>query len=145
MFTRVLKELRLETENALRRPIEVRSVVSPEHFQMRSSMSTLMRAAYDLRYFAEGQSYQVTNLHNAARLAYDLDTCKGLKLPAGCDVEEEESFVLVLEYSIRYLAVSFLQVGVYTCIPIKERTFAHNGEEANKGVCHIRHSHRSCY
>ena len=137
MFSRALKEIQLSTEIALSLPVEYRSVTAPAHFTMTSSMSSLMRVAYDLRYFASGQSYQVINFHNAARLAYDLDNCKGLKLPAGCIVDDVDIFVLVLEYSKRYLAVSFLNIGHYICIPINGRKFLKNGEEANRGVNHI--------
>jgi len=145
MFTRTLKEVQYSTENALSRPVEYRSITAPEHFSMQSSMSTLMRAAYDLKYFAEGQSYQVITLHNAARLAYELDNCRGLGLPAGCNIDEEDNFVLVIEYSAQYLTTSFLHIGHYTCIPIDRRAFPKNGEEANRGVCYIYPLRRSFY
>jgi hypothetical protein len=137
MFSRTLEEIQSSTEIKLGRPVEYRSITAPQHFIMRSSMSTLMRAAYELKYFASGQSYQVITLHNAARLAYDLDNCKEFGLPAGCDLYDIENFVLVLEYSKRYLAVSFLDIGDYLCIPISGRRFPKNGEEENRGVRHI--------
>jgi len=132
MFSRTLEEVQYSTEIELGRPVEYRSVTVPQHFFMRSSRSTLMRAAYELKYFASGQSYQVIPLHNSARLAYNLDNCKGFGLPAGCDLYDIENFVLVLEYSKHYLAVSFLDIGDYLCYPIGDRRFPKNGEKANR-------------
>ncbi|KAF8852937.1 hypothetical protein BDZ45DRAFT_729870 [Acephala macrosclerotiorum] len=134
MFTRTLKEIQNATERTLQldSPLEYRSVTAPAHFIMRSSMSTLMRAAYDLGYFASGQSYQIINLLNAARLAYELDNCKGLGQPAGCDLDDEDYFALVVEYSERYLIVNFLNIGHYLCIPIESRRFPRNAEEENR-------------
>lgn len=144
MFSRTIKEIQSVTETALNRPVEYRSVSVPEHFIMRSSMSTLMRAAYDLGFFASGQSYQVINLLNAARLAYDLDNCKGLGLPAGCNVDDEETFILVVEYSERYLTLSFLSTGHYLCIPERVKRFPKNGEDANRKVRHTLQLGQEC-
>jgi hypothetical protein len=134
MFTRTLKEIEFATKFALNRPVEIRSIIAPQHFSMQSSMSTLMRAAYDLGYFASGQSYQVTTLFNGARLAYDLDNCKGYGFPPDCDVFEIDSFVLVIEYSKAYLALGFMNIADYLCIPMDVRNFPNNGEDANSGV-----------
>lgn len=137
MFTRTLKEIQSGTESALNQSVKYRSVTAPAHFQMQSSMSTLMLAAYNLHVFASGQNYQVIPLPNAARLAYDLDSCKGFGEPTGCDLDDEDHFALVLEYSQDYLVLTFLDLAHYICIPIETKRLLKNGEEANKGVSYI--------
>lgn len=140
MFTRTLKEIQSSTETALGRPgaVEYRSVTVPEHFTDRSSLSTLIQAAYDLGYFAsEEQSVQVLKAPNAARLAYNLDNCESFGLPATCDIDDIDAFVLVLEYSKHYLAINFLHVGYYFGYSLGRKKFPENGEDANKGVRYV--------
>jgi hypothetical protein len=134
MFTRTLEIIQSATESELRLPLEFRSITAPDHFALRSSMSTLMRAAYDLKYFASGQSYQVIPSYNAARLAYNLDNCRGYGLPAGCDLFDLDMFALVIEYSERFFTVKLLTISEYTCYPESERTFPNNGENENGEV-----------
>ncbi len=134
MFTRTIKDIQSTTEFALNRSIEYRSITAPAHFVKQSSMGTLMLAAYNLHFFASGQSYQIIPLANAARLAYDLDSCKGFEQPPGCDVDDEDYFALVLEYSRHYLVLHFLNIGHYICIPIESKRLPSNGEDANRRV-----------
>lgn len=134
MFTRTIKEIQSATDSALNRTMEYRSLTAPAHFIMQSSMATLMLAAYNLHLFASGQSYQVIPLPNAARLAYDLDNCRGFGQLPGCNLDDEDYFALVLEYSEKYLVLNFLDIGRYVCIPIESRRFPSNGEAANRGV-----------
>lgn len=134
MFTRTLETIQSATESELQRPLEFRSITAPDHFGLRSSMSTLMRAAYDLKYFASGQSYQVIQLNNAARLAYNLDNCRGYGLPAGCDLFDLDMFALVIAYEERYLTAKLLTISEYTCYPESEQTFPDNGENKNGEV-----------
>ncbi|KAE8452093.1 hypothetical protein EG329_002259 [Mollisiaceae sp. DMI_Dod_QoI] len=103
MFIRIIKDIQSATESVLNHSTEYRSLTAPAHFVKQPSMGTLMLAAYNSHFFASDQSYQVIPLPNAARLAYDLDTCKGLEQPQGCDVDDEDYFALVFEYSQYYL------------------------------------------
>jgi len=128
MFRRTLELIQSATDSELQRPSEFRSITTPDHFSLRSSMSTLMRAAYDLKYFGSGQSYQVIQLYNAARLAYNLDNCRGYGLPAGCNLFEIDMFALVIEYEERYLTAKILSISEYLCYPESEQTFPENGE-----------------
>lgn len=134
MFTRTIKEIQSATESALNRSVEYRSVTAPAHFGMKSSMPTLRLAAYNLHFFASEKSYQVMPLPNAARLAYGLDSCKGFEQPPDCNLDDEDYFVLVLEYSQNYLVLTFLSIAQYVCNPIETKILAQNGEEVNKGV-----------
>ncbi|KUJ12747.1 uncharacterized protein LY89DRAFT_737665 [Mollisia scopiformis] len=133
MFTRSIVSIQSSTAKALQvnNPIEFRAVTGPWHFVSRKSMSTLMLAAYELGYFGKDQDYQVINAHNAARLAYNLDNCLGFREPFDCVVEDQDYYVLVVEYSRKYLAMNFLDLGVYLCISIDQRKFPGMGEEEN--------------
>lgn len=140
MFKRTLQEIQSATETHLQlgHVPEIRAITAPWHLSRTSSMYLLETAASELGYFPREQSHLLTrDAHDAARLAYDLDNCKDIGLPIDCDPYDEDFFVLVVEYSRKYLDVSFLHIGGYYCAPLGSRRFPEEGEEGSGNVSYF--------
>jgi hypothetical protein len=134
MFSNTLKDIKSATETALSRPVEIRSITEPTHFIEGSSSFNLKRSASNLRYFPEEHVNQVVVLHDAARLAHNLDNCKAFGVEEGCDIFHEDNYAFVVEYSPQYVVLNFLDITDYFCAPVGWRKFPRNGEVENSGV-----------
>ena len=131
MYARALQQIEQASSSALGHPVTIRSVVGPQHFNNLPGHHILQQAAYEAGYTRNNyQANQVTCLHNAARLAYDLDNCESFGLPADCDLWESEVLVMVVEYNELYLSLGFYITGWYLFIPMKTEKLVEHGEVA---------------
>jgi hypothetical protein len=134
MFLNTLKDIQSATESTLSRPVEIRSITAPTHFSEGSSIFNLRRSTTSLRYFPEKHYDQIILLHDAARLAHNLDNCKAFGVEEGCNIFHEDNYAFVVEYSPQYLVLNFLDITDYLCIPEGRRKLPRNGEVENSGV-----------
>lgn len=95
----------------MNKTVTICSIVVPDHFSGHTS-EILGLAAIDEGLITGYQ--QVTSSLNADRLAYNLDSCPGFKLPPNdiCDIEYT-NYILVFNYEPERLSVAVLDVGLY--------------------------------
>jgi hypothetical protein len=134
LFAKTLKDIQSATETTLSHPVEIRSITAPTHFQEGSSIFNIRRATTSLRYFPEKHYNHIILLHEAARLAHNLDNCKTFVVEEGCDIFHENNYAFVVEYSPQYLVFNFVDITNYICIPEGRRKLPWNGEVENGGV-----------
>jgi len=119
-------QIKTATEEALNKTVTINSIVVPVHIGVHA-LGTLKQAAIDEGLITEYQ--QVTGSLNADRLAYNLDSCTGFKLPPNesCDLEYT-NLVLVFNYEPERLSVAMLDVGPYICQPYNIEHYTQLGE-----------------
>jgi hypothetical protein len=119
--------------------VTINSIVIPVHIGVHA-LGTLKQAAIDEGLITEYQ--QVTGSLNADRLAYNLDSCTGFKLPPNesCDLEYT-NLVLVFNYEPERLSVAMLDVGRYICQPYNIEHYSQLGEMSGSIVS----VHLFCY
>lgn len=135
LFRATLQQIKNATEETT--TVDINSIVIPAHFH--SLSSTLKQAAVEEGLITEDQ--QATHSLNADRLAYDLDSCSGFKLPANetCDVADFH-LVLVFNYEPERLSVAMVEVELYICSPHNFEHYLQFGEKNGSIV-----SNELCY
>lgn len=132
-----MQQIKNATEEILNKTVDINSIAIPAHFH--SLSRTLRQAAVEEGLITVYQ--QAIHSLDADRLAYDLDSCSGFKLPPNetCDVEDL-NLVLVFNYEPERLSVAMVEVGLYICSP---HNFEHylqfgemNGSIVSNHVCY---------
>lgn len=126
LFRATLQQIKTATEEALNQTVNINSIAIPPHIGVRAA-EILIQAAVDEGLITEYQ--QVCRSLNADRLAYNLDSCVGFKLPPNetCDLDYT-NLVLVLNYEPERLSVAMLDVGLYICHPYNIQHYSQLGE-----------------
>jgi len=136
MFSRTLEQIVTATEKSMHGPVQIRAINAPLHFGQMSSISTLVRAGENAGIVTISGS-QVIAHSNGARLAYNLDSCEGYGLPDTCKLDDDENFVLIVDYGKCYFSMSFVITGKYMNVPIGEQHLATYGEKDIGSVRYI--------
>ena len=120
-----MQQIKNATEEILNKTVDINSIAIPAHFH--SLSRTLRQAAVEEGLITVYQ--QAIHSLDADRLAYDLDSCSGFKLPANetCDVEDL-NLVLVFNYAPERLSVAMVEVGLYICSPHNFEHYLQFGE-----------------
>ncbi|KAK0120821.1 hypothetical protein ONS96_011022 [Cadophora gregata f. sp. sojae] len=121
MFNETLESIVTATASTLGQSpdrLNISAFSVPQHFYDISSFTNMVETASRAGYIH--RTGQVITHFNSARLAYDLDTCAAAGLAPGCNLDEEENYVFVVDYGKAYLSLGFAAVG--------KKLYAQSGE-----------------
>ncbi|KAH8803581.1 hypothetical protein F5884DRAFT_509941 [Xylogone sp. PMI_703] len=126
LFTNTLFQAKEATSVILKRSFTINSVVVPQHMCWTHTITLLREIAIELGFVNGIQG--VTCAMDGARLAYDLDSCAGLRLDdEECDMRGT-NFIMVLNYDENCLSVTMLDTGELYFNPYRTTHYPQYGE-----------------
>ena len=121
---------------ALKGPVEIGTISQPRHFN-NSVRQAIVCAAEEVEPLLK-QPWQIIEFSNAARLAYDLNSCAGFGLlnEDGCDIDEGPHYIVYVDYQKGHLEFSIADVTECTLDSVDHARFPEYGEDALTGFAY---------
>ena len=115
--------------------VNINSIIFPSYFHSLAPILKVAAAAEGLMTVDQ----QATNSLNAARLAYDMDSCSALMPGNETCTLDDYHLVMVVFYEPERLSVAVIEVGEYICNPHFVEHYAELGEMNMNGsiVSHL--------
>ena len=109
IFERALSAVKEQVSQSLGRPIEIATISRPTFFNDSSTMALL--EAFKAVEPAYLRPWQTIDSSNAARLGYDLASCRGFGLGQNCDLDDIYRVILI-DYNDSYLDFELLEIDL---------------------------------